>query len=149
MFPTAANQLLVVLMLVGIWYLWLRSVGAASKRVAEARRQVAAERLDSSREEEPPPKAVLIESEPALEPVPIETSTAAEEPVVPPRIPTGTACVVRKARRFLRCTEFEVEGELKTEIRRVNRHGKEIGKAALRDGSCRAVADGLLNLKAA
>jgi hypothetical protein len=150
MLPTAATQLLVAVLLVALWYRWYRHCKARALRERESRQQVAAQRGGYNADNDaPPPKAVLVEQEPAIDVVADSTSTATEEPEPLPRIPTGVTCVVGKGRKLLRCTEFEVTGELQTEVVRVTRRGRTIGEGTVRSGSYRDVASELLNLKAA
>lgn len=146
MLPTAVTQLLIALLLVALWLRWYRHCITRAQRERQSRQQVAAQRGTNTDFENPPPKAVLVEQEPVIDSVADSTSTVSEEPELIPRIPTGIACVVRKGRKLLQCTEFEVEGELTTEVVRVSRRGRVIGERSIHSGSFRTVADQLLNL---
>lgn len=147
MLPTAATQLLIVLLLVALWLQWHRYCKKQTLRERNSRQQAAAHVGINPEVESPPPKAVLVEQEPTIDVVADSTSTATEELEAVPRVPTGVTCVVRKGRQLLRCTEFEVAGELETEVVRVSRHGTIRGESSVHNGSFRTVADELLKFK--
>lgn len=149
MLPIAATQLLIALLLVAFWLRWHHHCKAKALREKQSRQQVAVQQRTNADLEHPPPKAVLVEQEPVIDSIAGSTSAATEESDPIPRIPTGITCVVRKGRKLLRCTEFEVEGELATEVVRVNKHGHVLGESAFHDGPFRSVADELLNLNTA
>jgi len=142
-------QLLFVGMFVAVWYRFYLSQKAKSKRERDARAQTAADGRPSSLEEEPKPEPVLVESEPV--PVSVaefdtnESKTTGQCSCAP----NGAVCIVGERRRRLRCTEYEVDGELQTEVCCVDKKGRTIGKPSNHVGPVRKVANELLGLKVA
>ena len=142
-------QLLFVGMFVAVWYRFYLSQETKSMRERDVRAQTAGKGRTSPHGEEPKPEPILVESEPVPQPVTafdINESVATEQRS---RAPTGAVCIVGKRRRRLRCTEYEVDGELQTEVCCVDKKGRTIDKPSYRDGPVRKVANELLELKVA
>lgn len=59
--------------------------------------------------------------------------------------PRSTPCIVALHRRFFRCTEYDVDGALQTEVCAVNAFGQELRAPQVVPGDYRRVACDLLN----
>ena len=143
--PIGPIQLLLVGIFILIWHRCYKRLQQRSTNTQVGRRSEIQAVLDRMRqnhaESSDLPSVPAVASELAVQPPP-------PEPRPVPRA-TGIKGVVATRRRLIRCTEYDLAGELQTEICRVDPNGRVIGKPRVIPGAFRSVARDVVNRRIA